>query len=387
MLSSAFRIATLPGRFTLQALTSIATPSSINALSTAIAQASIETASSEGVIAVNGLSVEVELNNERLLATGGFSTAMALGTVYWIGKKLNLQFRMAGMITALETLKTSLQAGDILAAENALELIDTLSNPLIDPHTLQPIEASDEVKAIYELLFSKPAKPGALFNASSFTSGIDEVIKGKRGVTAALAIGKTDDAIKAMITKARPIAGGVVGRLVGAALWIDTVWWVVTSAIDLSLNYMGIDEANQRVPILADIPIIGGLFDFSETIGSSAVDLVLTALLDGIFSLFEVEDEVQALTDELWSVIVTAALSPTLLPFTIALLDFYVEKVSISIEVPALFTLAETDLDLSLDVFGIRPEPLDILVVWLYLITGKIVFKAWIKPAFNILSS
>ena len=385
MITSALRIATLPGRFTLKALTSIATPASINALSTAIAQGSIQTAASESQINVEGLTVNVELDNDRLLTTAGFATAMSLGTVFWIGQKLKLQFRYAEMIKALETLKTSLAVNNVKQAEEALKLIDNLSNPLIDPVTLQPIESSDEVKAIYELLFSKEAKPGSMFNAGTFTSKVDDVVKVGQRAGLAIAIGQTDDAIEAMILKARPIAGGVVGRFVGAVLWVDTVWWLITSAIDLGLNYTGIPEQKQRIPFLADIPIIGGLFDFSDSIGSSAVDLALSALFDGIYSLFNVEDEVQALTDQVWSIITAAALSPSLLPFTIALLEFYVESIAFDIEIPATFSFNEIDTDLSFDVFGIRPEPLDILVVWIYLITGKIIFKAWIKPAFDLM--
>tara|TARA_R110002096_G_scaffold21107_1_gene69007 strand:+ start:9223 stop:10407 length:1185 start_codon:yes stop_codon:yes gene_type:complete len=387
MLSSAFKIATLPGRFTLNALTSIASPSSVNALSTAIAQASIETAASESQINVEGLNVNIELNDSRLLTTAGFSTAMALGTVYWIGQKLNLQFRYAEMIKALESLKSALAIGDNVAADQALRLVDNLSNPLIDPVTLQPLDSSDEVKAIYETLFNKPAKSGSMFNASTFTSAIDDVVKTSSKTGIAIAIGQTDEALEAMIKKARPIAGKAVGRLVGGILWVDTVWWLATSVIDLGLNFIGIDEENQRIPILSDIPIIGSLFDLSDSTGSSIVDIALTPLLDGIFSLFSLEDEVQTLTNSLWSIIMSAALSPSLLPFTIALLDFYVESVSIEIQVPATFNISETKTDLSFDVFGIRPEPLDILVAWLYLITGKIVFKAWIRPAFNLLAS
>ena len=385
MITSALRIATLPGRFTLKALTSIATPASINALSTAIAQGSIQTAASESQINVEGLTVNVELDNDRLLTTAGFATAMSLGTVFWIGQKLKLQFRYAEMIKALETLKTSLAVNNVKQAEETLKLIDNLSNPLIDPVTLQPIESSDEVKAIYELLFSKEAKPGSMFNAGTFTSKVDDAVKVGQRAGLAIAIGQTDDAIEAMILKARPIAGGVVGRFVGAVLWVDTIWWLITSAIDLGLNYTGIPEQKQRIPILADIPIIGGLFDFSDSIGSSAVDLALSALFDGIYSLFNLEDEVQALTDQVWSIITAAALSPSLLPFTIALLEFYVESIAFDIEIPATFSFNEIDNDLTFDVFGIRPEPLDILVVWIYLITGKIIFKAWIKPAFDLI--
>ena len=224
-----------------------------------------------------------------------------------------------------------------------------------------------------------------MFNAGTFTSKVDDAVKVGQRAGLAISIGQTDDAIEAMILKARPIAGGVVGRFVGAVLWVDTIWWLITSAIDLGLNYTGIPEQKQRIPILADIPIIGGLFDFSDSIGSSAVDLALSALFDGIYSLFNLEDEVQALTDQVWSIITAAAVSPSLLPFTIALLEFYVESIAFDIEIPATFSFNEIDNDLTFDVFGIRPEPLDILVVWIYLITGKIIFKAWIKPAFDLI--
>ncbi len=386
MLSAALRIGSLPGRATFNALSSIATPSSINALSTAIAQASIQASGEETSIEVEGLTVDIQYDQEALLTTAGFSTAMALGTVYWIGSKLNIQFRYAEMIKALETLKSALAIGDNVAADEALSLVDNLSNPLIDPKTLQPLEASDEVKAIYEALFDKPASPGSMFNASTFTSTIDDAVKTSTRTGLAIAIGQTDEALEAMIKKARPIAGKAVGRLVGAALWVDTIWWVATSAIDLGLNFLGIDEENQRIPILADIPVIGSLFDLSDSTGSSFVDIVLSPLLDGVFSLFEVEDEVQALTDALWGIITSAALSPTLLPFTIALLEFYIESIDIDIRIPATFSIGNLETDFTYDVFGLRPEPLDVLVAWLYLITGKIIFKAWVRPAFDALA-
>ena len=386
MLSAALRIGSLPGRATLNALSSIATPSSINALSTAIAQASIQASGEETSIQVEGLTVDIQYDQKALLTTAGFSTAMALGTVYWIGSKLNIQFRYAEMIKALETLKSALAIGDNVAADEALRLVDNLSNPLIDPQTLQPLEASDEVKAIYEALFDKPAASGSMFNASTFTSAIDDAVKTSTRTGLAIAIGQTDEALEAMVKKARPIAGKAVGRLVGAALWVDTVWWVATSAIDLGLNFLGIDEENQRIPILADIPVIGSLFDFSDSTGSSFVDIVLSPLLDGVFSLFEVEDEVQALTDALWGIITSAALSPTLLPFTIALLEFYIESIDIDIRIPATFSIGNIETEFTYDVFGLRPEPLDVLVAWLYLITGKIIFKAWVRPAFDVLA-
>lgn len=386
MLKTALTIANLPGQLTLRALQSIATPASINALSVAIAQGSIETAQRETAISTEGLSVEIEYNEERLLTTGGISTALALGTVYWMGNKLNLQVRMNLLVQALEGLKLATRASDTLEVEKSLRLIDDLTNPLIDPTTLKEVDAVDEVKAVYQQLFNKPAAPGALFNAKTFTATVDDAIRlGSRAGTL-LAISQTDEAIEAMIKRAKPIAGKAVGRIVGGILWVDTVWWLATSAIDIGLDFLGIPEDKQRIPILADIPIIGGLFDFSDGLGSSAVDLLLAPLLDGIFSLFELEDEVEALTDALWSIITSAALSPTLLPLTLGILEFYVESISISVEVAALFDITTANLDVALDLFKYRPEPLDVLVLWLYAITGKIIFQAWVKPAYHVLT-
>ena len=386
MLKTALTIANLPGQLTLRALQSIATPASINALSVAIAQGSIETAQRETAISTEGLSVEIEYNEERLLTTGGISTALALGTVYWMGNKLNLQVRMNLLVQALEGLKLATRASDTLEVEKSLRLIDDLTNPLIDPATLKEVDAVDEVKAVYQQLFNKPAAPGALFNAKTFTATVDDAIRlGSRAGTL-LAISQTDEAIEAMIKRAKPIAGKAVGRIVGGILWVDTVWWLATSAIDIGLDFLGIPEDKQRIPILADIPIIGGLFDLSDGLGSSAVDLLLAPLLDGIFSLFELEDEVEVLTDALWSIITSAALSPTLLPLTLGILEFYVESISISVEVAALFDITTANLDVALDLFKYRPEPLDVLVLWLYAITGKIIFQAWVKPAYYVLT-
>lgn len=380
MLSAALTLTKLPARATLSALKTATSPATVNALASAIAQASIQTTDQEEAIQTDGFTVSIDFNEERLLTTAGISTAIALGTVYWIGSKLKIQFRYQAMINALTDLRKAISKGDDTKA--ILAKIDNLSNPLIDPETLLPIEASDEVKGIYESLFNKPATKGSMFNAGTFTKGIDESIS----VSKAVLINQTDEVLEAMIKKARPIAGGVAGRLVGAVLWVDTVWWIATSALDLGLNYLGIDEEDQKIPILSDIPFIGALFDLSDSTGSSFVDLVLSPLLDGIISLFSAEDEVQLLVDTMWGIITSAALNPTIAPFIIAILDFYIEDVGIDFEIPATFQIQSFgDFDFKVDLFGLRPEPIDILVAWLYLITGKIIFKAWLIPAFEIL--
>ncbi len=383
MLRSALTVAQLPARLTRDALRRATSPAAVNALSMAIARGSIETADSENSFETDGLSLEFELNDERLLTTAGVSTVISMGSLYWIGSKLNLEFRYAAVVKALEDLQGFLAIGDAQEAQKTLDLIDTLSDPLIDPETLSKVENSDDVKVLYETLFDRPATKGSMFNASKFVSGIDETIEGGSRIAFALASSQTDEVLEVMIKKAKPIAGKATGRVIGAILWVDTVWWLGTSALDLGLNYLGIDEENQRIPILADIPVVGALFDLSTTVGSSAVDIAVSGLLDGILGLFLEEDEVQVLVDALFGIIISAALNPTIAPFIVAVLDFYIDDVKIEFEVPASFNL-EFELEEELDLLRFfRPEPLDILIVWLYAIVAKIVFKAWLRPAYQ----
>lgn len=394
MLNAALTIAQLPAKTTVAALKKTTSPQALNVLSAAIAQAALQTTDQDEAISVEGVTVEIDFNEERLLTTAGISTAIALGTVYWIGDKLRIQYRYSAMVTALQTLRQALLNGDDAIATTQLRLIDNLSNPLVDPETFVQLDNADEVKIIYEQLFEKPAEPGSMFNANRFTSSVDESIQfldtlaftDDVSAARAVVISQTDDVLESMIKKAKPYAGKVGSRLVGAVLWVDTVWWVATSALDLGLNYLGIAEEDQRIPILADIPFIGPLFDLSDSVGSSFVDLVLTPVLDGIIGLFGAEEEVESLVDVMWGIITSAALNPTLAPFIIAILDFYIDDVKIDFDVPALFKIQSFgEIDYSIDLYGIRPDPLDILIAWLYLITGKIIFKWWILPAFRML--
>ena len=383
MLRSALTVAQLPARLTRDALRRATSPAAVNALSMAIARGSIETADSENSFETDGLSLEFELNDERLLTTAGVSTVISMGSLYWIGSKLNLEFRYAAIVKALEDLQGFLAVGDAQEAQKTLDLIDTLSDPLIDPETLSKVENSDDVKVLYETLFDRPATKGSMFNASKFVSGIDETIEGGSRIAFALASSQTDEVLEVMIKKAKPIAGKATGRVLGAILWVDTIWWLGTSALDLGLNYLGIDEENQRIPILADIPVVGALFDLSTTVGSSAVDIVVSGLLDGILGLFLEEDEVQVLVDALFGIIISAALNPTIAPFIVAILDFYIDDVRIEFEVPASFDL-DFEFEGELDLLSfVRPDPLNILIVWLYAIVAKIVFKAWLRPAYQ----
>ena len=386
MLQAAITILQLPAKATVSALKTATSANAVNALSTAIAKATIQTADQDGQIDVEGLTVNIDFNEDRLLTTAGISTAIALGSVYWIGERLRIQYRYTAMIETLGQLRNAVKNGEKYRADSLLTKLGKLSNPLIDPETLLPVDSSDELKSVYETLFKKPAQNGSMFNTSVFVSSADDTIKSGPVIPSQLLVSKTDEILEVMVKKAKPLAGKVVGRLVGAVLWVDTVWWVATSALDLGLNYIGIDEENQKIPILSDIPFIGALFDLSGSVGSSAVDLVIQPLLNGIIGLFSAEDEVAILVDTMWSIIISAALNPTLTPFIIAILDFYIDDVGIEFDIPATFDIQEFgSITQDIDLLGFRPEPIDILIVWLYLITGKIVFKWWLKPAFNVI--
>lgn len=385
MLRTALSILKLPGQATLTALQTATSPSAINTLALAVAQGSIQTANRDQDVSIEGLEIDIQFDEERLLTTGGIATAISFGMVYWLGERLQIQFRYARMIDALEVLNQAIKNGDDVLVDSQLRLIEQISDPLINPSTLEPIEASDEVKAVYQQIMKKPATAGSMFNASALTATVDDAVK--TGSRAALLIAgeSVEEGIEAMIKKARPLAGRVAGRIVGGILWVDTVWWLGTSALDVGLNYLGIPEDQQRIPFLADIPGIGGLFDLSDGLGSSAVDLVLTPILDFTFGLFGLEDVEESLIETLWGIILSAALNPTVAPFVIAILDFYIVNVSVDLDVDVAFPI-DVQVDLKLDVFSlVRPEPIDILVLWLYAITGKVIFKAWLVPAWNVL--
>ena len=387
MLRAAIALANLPARAALGVLKQAGNPTVVEGLSTAIAKGSFQAVDSEGSVSVEGLDIQIIWNEDKLLTTGGIATAISLGTVFWLGTKLQIRIRYAAMIKALDELKLALAAADESRTALALAKIDDISDPLKDPITFKPIDNADEVADIYQALFNKPAQAGSMFNASTFTSTIDDQVKlGSRAATL-LASEATEEALEAITKKAAPIAGKVAGRALGAVLWVDTVWWLSTSALDIGLNYLGIDEEDQRIPILADIPFIGGLFDLSETVGSSALDLVITPIVDGIVDFFFPEEIQESVLDVLWTTITAAAANPTIAPLIIGILDFYIDRIDIEINVPASWDIEQLDFEYQIDLFGFRPDPTDILILWFYAISAKIVFNSWITPAWNALKA
>ena len=102
---------------------------------------------------------------------------------------------------------------------------------------------------------------------------------------------------------------------------------------------------------------------------------------DGIVSILGLEDETEVLLDALFGIIISAGLNPAIAPFIIAILDFYVEEVSIDFTVALVFNINAIQNG-QVDFWRVfRPEPLDVLILWTYAIVAKILFKAWIVPS------
>jgi len=380
VLSSALKIGRLPAQAVSSALQRSTSPAAIEALSTAIAKASLSGIEDES-ITVQGLTVDIDFNEEKLLATGGIATAISLGTVYWLGSKLDLQFRYARLATTLTNLKQGIALGNQPLIDESVKTLEDMSNPLINPRTLEPIDDIEQVSELYSTLFQKTPSKGSMFNSKVLVESIQEAIETGANLAIRTANQAIDEAAESVAKKISGRAGFVVGRAVGAVLFVDTIWWLATSALDIGLDFVGVDEDKQRIPFLADIPIIGSLFDLSDSFGSSAVDLVITPVLNSIIEFVFGEEVVESLIDILWGIIVSAALNPTLAPFIIAILNFYIDNIDIDAEIGIEFSLSAIESNLNFDVFGIlRPEPYDILILWLYAITAKIIFKSWLVP-------
>ncbi len=380
MLSSALKIGRLPAQGVSEALKRSANPSAVEALSTAIAKASLSGIEDEK-IEVSGLTVDIEFDEDRLLATGGLATAISLGSVYWLGSKLDVQYRYNQLAITLKNLSQGIALGNEPLVQESFKKIDDLSNPLLNPRTLEPIDDVDTVKDLYQYLFNKPAQAGSMFNAKVLKESVEEGLKLGTQLAIRTAKEAVDETLETVVRKASSKAGFVIGRAVGAVLFIDTIWWLSTSALDIGLNYLGVDEDKQRIPILADIPIIGSLFDLSDSFGSSAVDLVITPILNFTIEKIFGKEAVETLSDILWGIIISAGTNPLLSPFIIAILDFYIENIDVNAEISIEFNLSTIESNLNFDVFGVfRPEPYSILILWLYAITGKMIFRHWLQP-------
>ncbi len=380
VLASALKIGRLPAQAVSSALQRSTSPASVEALSTAIAKASISGIKDES-IKISGLTVDIDFNEDRLLATGGIATAISLGSVYWLGSKLDLQYRYAKLSTALTDLKQGIGLGDQKLVDQSIKTLDDMSNPLINPRTLDPIDDIEQVSELYSTLFKQTPKSGSMFNSKILIDSVKEAVELGSSIAIRTVNQAIDEASESVAKKISGRAGFVVGRAVGAVLFVDTIWWLATSALDIGLNFVGVEEDQQKIPFLSEIPIIGSLFDLSDSFGSSAVDLVITPVLNGILELIFGEEVVESLIDLLWGIILSASLNPTLAPFIIAILNFYIDEIDIDAEISVEFSISSLESNLNFDIFGIlRPDPYDILILWVYLITGKIIFKSWLIP-------
>jgi len=162
-------------------------------------------------------------------------------------------------------------------------------------------------------------------------------------------------------------------------LW-DTVYWIVTTGIDVALNPF-LDERRQRIPYLADLPVIGGLFDVSESVGTSPLNLIIEAFLPDILG-FLVPDSIQA---SFYDLLAQATATDDLSAWYVVALSWWYD---LGFDV----TLPDFSFDLGTQVFEIpvslpplNGDVLDILAVATVACVGKIVFNGWVAPAWKAL--
>ena len=175
------------------------------------------------------------------------------------------------------------------------------------------------------------------------------------------------------ITKTASLAGKGIAKF----FLVDTVWWLVTLAVDVGLNPF-LDEEDQKIPYLSDIPWVGTLFDFSDKAGSSPLgDLFLVPLFNNVLKLFGIEDEAETLYDVFVTGLIAATQAPVIGDAMIIILNTLVE-INVDVEVDLAFGV--TEFEGRLPLLRIQ-DPLRILEVFLYAIVAKIVFNAWVQPA------
>jgi len=168
-------------------------------------------------------------------------------------------------------------------------------------------------------------------------------------------------------------------KTVGRFFFWDTAYWVVTLGVDIALNPF-LPEDKQRIPYLADLPLIGGLFDVSESAGTSPLNLVIDWAIGGIIDWF-VPDSI---AESFYNLLNGAVDSEDLAVWYFAVITFFYD---LQIDITLENLTIETPQDLTFDVgFPIpRIDPLDVLA---YIAVGcivKVVFKGWVVPAWQAL--
>ena len=172
-------------------------------------------------------------------------------------------------------------------------------------------------------------------------------------------------------------SASTAGKGLAKFFLVDTVWWLVTLGVDVGLNPF-LDEEDQKIPFLSDIPWIGTLFDFSDKAGSSPVgDLFLVPLFNLVLKAFGIEEEVETLYEVFVTGLIAASQAPVIGDAMLIILNTLVE-INVDVEVDLAFGV--TDFEGRLPLLRIQ-DPLRILEVFLYAIVAKVVFKAWVQPA------
>lgn len=157
---------------------------------------------------------------------------------------------------------------------------------------------------------------------------------------------------------------------------IDLGIFLGTAVLDLVLNWFNIPEEKQRIPILADIPYIGGLFDLSESVGTSPFDVfIFNPIIDWLIP----EDPYAKLVDVINGDYDTFDL------FVLSVLTFWVDEIEISPLTTLPIIAGDTD-PLVLDSLPFplpKVDPIDILAWFAIACVAKIVVKGWVLPAWR----
>jgi hypothetical protein len=198
------------------------------------------------------------------------------------------------------------------------------------------------------------------FNVQKAAGALNEANLDKRLVS----IGDASDDLN---FKAGKQAGSLVGRVAGKLLLVDTIIWGTSLGLDLGLNLF-LSEEEQ-----ANIPVIGFLF---EGAGWSPIG----AIIEGIIDFFVEPETQQSLFDVFIGVLIAASQEELLEDAVIAILNFYVNEISAELLVPLEFG-REIDYG-GIPLLRIQ-DPLRVLEVFTYAIVAKIVFNAWVRPAFG----
>ena len=223
-----------------------------------------------------------------------------------------------------------------------------------------------EIPSVDDLL--QDPKPLSATELQVVQEQADEIAKGVK---------KYEKGVKTVKRGMRVVKIGAYFNILGV---IDLVYWLGSSVVDLVLNFVGIDEEDQRLEFgdswFAN-NIVEPLFDLSDSVGTSPFDAwIFNPIIEYLFP----EDPYAVLID------IINADYETIDALGLAILNFYADEVEISLNslVPLQFGDATpVKFDVSLPIPKI--DPLDVLA---YIAVGcivKVVFKGWVVPAWQAL--